>query len=104
MEKVKTTYWVTTELLNAMMLMSVVGYLTQYDHFKEAFSLMGYPTYIILSLAILKTFGITVILIRKIDFFAHLDYACFFCNFVLAFFGHSMIGDGQYFGAVTAKR
>jgi len=53
-------------------------------------------------LAIAKILGIVAILTKMSNFLKHLAYAGFFFNFLLAFFAHIMIGDGDFPGALIA--
>jgi len=61
---------------------------------------MGYPTYIIYPLAVVKILG--VIASRKNNFLTGLAYAGFFYNCILASFAHIMINDNSQWFAVAA--
>ena len=93
MKKIKITYWISTGLLTALMLMSAGMYILKHDEIEIAFQLLGYPTYIIYPLAIAKILGLIAIWTNKSKFLKEWAYAGFFFDFVLAFFAHFMVGD-----------
>ncbi|EAR02888.1 hypothetical protein FB2170_06355 [Maribacter sp. HTCC2170] len=68
----------------------------------KAFTALGFPTYIIYPLATLKVLGLIVILTNIGGNLKEWAYAGFFFNFVLAFFAHVMVSDGEQFGALMA--
>jgi hypothetical protein len=102
MNKLKIGYWVVTVLFSLMVLMSSGMYILNHEHILEAFSLLGYPTYIIYPLAVAKFLGVIAIVSKKSQFLKNMAYAGFFYNFVLAFFAHAMVHDGQQVGALMA--
>ena len=102
MKAKKTIYWIATGLLTLQMLFSVWMYFFNHEGIREAFIALGYPTYIIYPLAILKLLGLVAILTKKSEVLKEWAYAGFFFDFVLAFFAHVMVGDGQQIGAVLA--
>lgn len=95
-------YWTATALLTAFMGFSVFNYFFNHEMILGFFESFGYPTYVIYPLAVAKILGIAVILINKWKALKEWAYAGFFFNFVLAFFAHYMIGDGQQMGALMA--
>jgi hypothetical protein len=66
----------------------------------EAFTNLGYPTYIIYPLATAKILGLIAIWTRKSSFLIEFAYSGFFFNLTLAFFAHIMVGDGEFPGAL----
>jgi hypothetical protein len=68
----------------------------------KVFTSFGYPIYIIYPLAFLKTLGVTVLWFSKIKWLKEWAYAGLFFNFVLTFFAHFMISDGEQSGALKA--
>lgn len=98
----KVIYWVVTGLLSAMVLMSVGMYLFNHDMVTGVFASLGYPTYLVYPLAAAKFLGIVAILSRKNKLLTEWAYAGFFYTFVLGFFAHYMVGDGQFGGALIA--
>lgn len=95
-------YWIFTGLLSVLMLFSAAMYFFDYENVSIAMEGFGYPTYLIYPLACLKLSGIAVILIGKGTALKQWAYAGFFFNFVLAFFAHYMISDGEQAGALLA--
>ncbi len=98
----KIIYYIATALLTAVMLFSVSMYFFQHDMIKGAFESFGYPTYIIYPYAIIKLLGLVALWIPGYKTLKEWAYAGFFYAFVLAFFAHYMIGDGQQGTAVVA--
>lgn len=102
MKTQRIIYWIATGLLTLMILFSAGMYFFNHEEIVEVIKALGYPTYIIYPLAILKLSGLAVILSNKGGVLKEWAYAGFFFNFVLAFFAHYMIGDGEQFGALIA--
>ncbi|WP_298345735.1 DoxX family protein [uncultured Algibacter sp.] len=98
----KIIYYVATVLLTAVMLFSVSMYFFQHDMIKGAFQSFGYPTYIIYPYAIIKLLGLVALWMPGYNTLKEWAYAGFFYAFVLAFFAHYMVGDGQQGTAVVA--
>ncbi len=71
-------------------------YFTKYDMVKGFFEVLGYPTYIVYPLAILKVLGIIAVLSRKSKMLTEWAYAGFFFDAVLAFAAHYFAEDGGY--------
>jgi hypothetical protein len=88
--KIKLSYYGSTFLLTLLMAFSVFVYFFKHAFIKEAFIAMGYPTYIIYPLAIVKILGLIAIWSRKNKLLANLAYAGFFYDCILAFFAHTM--------------
>lgn len=102
MKRDKIIYWVATGLLSAMMLLSASMYLFNNAEVASVFSRLGYPTYIIYPLALAKVLGIIAILTNKSAVLREWAYAGFFYDFVLAFFAHQQVGDGESAGSAVA--
>ena len=62
----------------------------------------GYPTYIIYPYAIAKLLGLVALWNPNFKAIKEWAYAGFFFAFILAFFAHYMIGDGEQTGALIA--
>ena len=84
----KIIYWIATGLLSGLMLFSAAFYLFQYEEVKTVFEVLGYPTYIVLPLALLKIAGVAMILWRKSRWLTEWAYAGFFFDALLAFGAH----------------
>lgn len=102
MKRDKIIFYVATGLLTAMMLMSVSMYIFKNPDIQKAFTSFGFPTYIIYPLATAKILGLIAIWFINNKSLKEWAYAGFFFNFVLAFFAHAMIGDGEQMGAAIA--
>ncbi|MEL6189565.1 MAG: DoxX family protein, partial [Myxococcota bacterium] len=74
----------------------------QHDQIAEAFTALGYPTYLIYPLAIAKVLGLVAIWTRRSEELRGLAYAGFFYDFVLALAAHLAVGDGQFGPAAVA--
>ena len=102
MKKTKILYWVSTGLLSALLLMSAGMYVFNHAEIVTMFTAFGYPLYIIYPLAFAKLSAVAVLLSQKQSIIKEWAYAALFFDFILAFFAHIMIGDGEQIGAVIA--
>ena len=102
MKKFKITYWVSTGLLSLLMLMSASMYLFKTADVKLVFESLGYPTYLLYPLAAAKIAAVVVLLTAKQSRLKEWAYAGLFFDFVLAFFAHIAVADGEQFGALMA--
>ena len=102
MKAIKITYYASTGLLTLLMLFSVSQYFFNYDVISQAFESFGYPTYIIYPYAVVKILGLVVLWFAPNKSLKEWTYAGYFYAFILAFFAHFMIGDGEQMGAVIA--
>ncbi|MEQ8926172.1 MAG: DoxX family protein [Fulvivirga sp.] len=102
MKKNKIIFSVATGLLSALMLISAGMYFFNYDEVSGVFAQLGYPTYIIYPLAVLKVLGLIAIWTRLSTTLVYFAYAGYLYDFILAFSAHMAIGDGQQGGAVVA--
>lgn len=97
----KIIYWISTGLLCALMLFSASMYLFTNDVAVQAFTSLGFPTYIIYPLAIAKILAVVAILSRKSAFLKEWAYAGIFFDVILAFAAHIMVQDGQWLFALV---
>lgn len=105
LKKMKTNkiiYWGATGLLSALLIMSSGMYLFQNEIIQQAYQSFGYPTYLIYPLVVAKLSAVVVLLTQKQSLIKEWAYAGLFFEFVLAFFAHIMINDGEHMGAVMA--
>ncbi|WOD43019.1 DoxX family protein [Hwangdonia lutea] len=102
MKRDKIIYYTATGLLTAIMLFSVSMYFFQHEAIKEAFTSFGYPSYIIYPFAAAKLLGLIAVWSPNLKAIKEWAYAGYFYAFILAFFAHYMIGDGQEGTAVLA--
>ena len=102
MKKNKIIYYATTGLLTLLMLFSISMYFFKHDDMVIAFTNFGYPTYIIYPYAVVKLLGLIVLWTPGLKTLKEWAYSGFFFAFILAFFAHYMIGDGEQMAAVLA--
>lgn len=95
-------YYTATSLLTLLMLFSVSMYFFKHDDVAVMFTAFGYPTYIIYPYAIAKLLGLFAIWNPKFKTIKEWAYAGFCFAFILAFFAHYMINDGEHTGALVA--
>ncbi len=102
MKKDKIIFYAATGLLTLLILFSVGMYFFNHEEVVEMFTNFGYPTYIIYPLAIAKILGLIAIWFVNNKSLKEWAYAGFFFDFILAFFAHYMIGDGEQMGSIIA--
>jgi len=95
-------YWIFTGLLSVMMVMSAFFYFTQTDEVGKVFVSLGYPTWLVLPLAVAKVLAVIAIVSNKSALLKRLAYYGLAIDFVLALIAHLMAGDGEFGGAVIA--
>lgn len=98
----KIIYWSSTILLSALLVMSAGMYVFDNEVVAGMFTSFGYPTYIIYPLAVAKIAAVIVLISQKQSIIKEWAYSALFFEFILAFFAHFMIGDGEQVGAVIA--
>lgn len=90
----KYVYWIATGLVALVYLGAAAFYISSHDMVAGMYrEVLGYPTYIIWPLAILKIVGAVVILWRPSAVLADWAYAAMFWHLVLAFGAHVGAGD-----------
>lgn len=102
MKQNKIIFYIATGLLTALILFSVSMYFFNHDEVAKMFTNFGYPTYIIYPYAVAKLLGLAALWIPSFKAIKQWAYAGFFFAFILAFFAHFMIGDGEQGGAIIA--
>ncbi|MCF7569432.1 DoxX family protein [Sabulilitoribacter arenilitoris] len=102
MQRDKIIYYIVTGLLTLLILFSVSMYFFKQDDVVIMFIAFGYPAYIIYPYAIAKLLGLFAIWNSNFKILKEWAYAGFFFAFILAFFAHYMIGDGEQTGALIA--
>lgn len=96
-------YWIATGLVALVYLGAATFYLSSYETVAGMYrDVLGYPTYIIWPLAILKIIGAVIILWRPSAMLADWVYAAMFWHLVLAFGAHVGAGDPGWPPAVVA--
>jgi len=102
MKTTRIIYLISTGLLSLLMLMSAGMYFFNTAEVQQTFSNLGYPTYIIIPLAIAKLLGVAAIWLSKSQSLKEWAYAGFFFDFILAFSAHIAANDGQFAIAAVA--
>ena len=102
MKTTKLIFYISTGLLSILMFYSAGMYFLKHETVSTMFTNFGYPTYIIYPYAVAKLLGVFALWNPKFIILKEWAYAGFFFAFVLAFFAHYMIGDGEQAGAVVA--
>lgn len=102
MTRNKIIYYVATGLLSVLILFSAGMYLFNYKEVAQAFTSFGYPTYLIYPYAIIKLLGLFALWTPNLKGIKEWAYAGFFYAFILAFFAHYMVGDGEQAAALIA--
>jgi hypothetical protein len=87
---IKAGFWTVSLLFSMLMLYSAKMYLFNYEMIKGFFVALGYPTYLIYPLAILKIIGVVVLIFNFNKLVTEWAYAAFFFELILAFFAHFM--------------
>ncbi|MEO0337882.1 MAG: DoxX family protein [Bacteroidota bacterium] len=101
MKTYKIVYWVSTGLLTALMLMSAGMYLFNNPSVQEAFTSLGFPTFIIYPLAAAKILGLVALWTNYNKSLKEWAYAGFTYNTLLATGAHLAANDGQFGGAAV---
>lgn len=92
--RVRLFYRIATGLLALQMLLGASMYLIAHDVASESFTHLGFPTWLIVPLAVAKLLGVAAVLIGKSRLLKDLAYAGFFYNTLLAVLAHLAAGDG----------
>lgn len=96
----KRVYWVCTGLLCLMMTGSAGAYLVTTflgdGQVAAVFAKLGYPTYLVVPLAIAKLAGVTAIITRRFPLVAEWAYAGFCFDLILAVGAHLSVRDGEF--------
>ena len=98
----KITYYVTTGLLTAIVLMYVGNSIFNNEMFSRRFAELGYPVYLIYPLTIAKLLGLIAIWSKKSKMLMEWAYAGFFFDFMLAISAEIHAMDGEYVSSPMA--
>jgi len=102
MKKIKLIYWIATVLMSLLFLFSASMYLFNYERASGFFINLGFPTWLIYPLAILKILGVVAIITKKFTFLKELAYAGFLFDAMLALVAHLIVLDGEHITAILA--
>ena len=98
----KIIYWISTSIMCLVFLLSAGMYLFNYERASGFFIHLGFPTWLIYPLAILKIAAVIAILTKKSKFLKELAYAGFLFDAILALAAHNIAGDGESMLSVIA--
>ncbi len=102
MRREKIIYWGATGIISFLFASGALMYFFNYDYAHQFFISLGFPTWIIYPLAVLKILGPIAILTRKSLFLKELAYAGFLFDAILAVAAHLMVGDGFIYHGFAA--
>ncbi|OFZ10062.1 MAG: hypothetical protein A3D92_11890 [Bacteroidetes bacterium RIFCSPHIGHO2_02_FULL_44_7] len=95
----RITHWISTGLLGVMLLMSAGMYLFRHEMIKEAFTVFGFPTWLVYPLAVAKILGVAALILKFNKTIVEWAYAGIFFNIILAVGAHLGIGDNAGVGS-----
>lgn len=98
----KWIFWISTGLISAMMLGSAGMYLFNTESVAVEFTRLGYPTFVIIPLAIAKILAVVAIISNQSPWLKEWAYAGLFFDFLLATQAHGLAGDGWFGPSVVA--
>lgn len=101
MRTARILHWVFTLLLSALLLMSASMYFFQHDEVAVAFTIFGFPTWLVYPLAIAKILGVVLIITKWKKWLTEWAYAGIFFNVSLAIGAHLTIQDGDQIVAIV---
>ena len=90
----KIGYWVLTGLMCGLFLYSAQMYFFNTEMVKGFFTSLGFPTWVVIPLAIAKVLGVIAVLTNKVSILKEWAYAGFFFDAVLATAAHYDAGHG----------
>lgn len=102
MKRDRIIYWIATGLLSLLMLMSAGMYFFNTPSIRDAFSQLGYPSYLVYPLAIAKVLAIIAILTNFSRSLKQWAYAGLAFDFILALTAHLVAKDGGHISALIA--
>lgn len=97
----KIIYWLATVAMCGVFAYSASMYFTKTEMVKGFFDMLGYPSYLVIPLAILKVLGIIAVSTRASKLLTEWAYAGFFLDAVLAFVAHYVQGGGYMFSIIA---
>lgn len=96
MQVQKILYWVFTALMCGLFLFSAFMYFTKTEMVRGFFTELGFPTWVVIPLAVTKILGIIAVLTNKVKVLVEWAYAGFFFDAVLATGAHYFAGHGLF--------
>jgi len=98
----KIIYWISTLVMCGVFAFSASMYFTKTEMVRGFFTSLGYPTYIVIPLAIAKVLGILAVLTKQSKMLMEWAYAGFLIDAVLAFAAHQAADDGGSMFSIIA--
>lgn len=102
MKIARILHWVFTALLSALLLFSASMYFMNHDEIAVAFTLLGFPIWIIYPLVVAKILGVAMILTKWKTWLTEWAYAGILFNALLATNAHLAVEDGNQAGGIMA--
>jgi pheromone shutdown protein TraB len=99
---IKIIYWIATGLMSIVFLFSAGMYLSNYEMVTGFFKNLGFPTWLVYPMAILKILGVVAVISKKSNFLKDLAYSGFLYNGILALASHVIAKDGGYMMSLVA--
>lgn len=96
MKTTKYMYWISTAIMCGIFLFSASMYFTKTEMVRGFFDQLGYPSYLVIPLAILKLLGVVAVVSKKSSLLMEWAYAGFFFDAVLAVVAHYVLQGGGY--------
>ncbi len=84
----KVAYWIITLMMCGLFLFSAWMYFTKTGMIQGYFESLGYPSAIVIPLAIAKVLGVIAVTTDKVKILTHLAYAGFLIDVILATIAH----------------
>lgn len=101
-KKNKIIYTVVKVLFSLMMLIGIATYVFSYDLVATRFDGLGYPTYTIILIGVVKVLGLISIWFSKSNLLKEWAYAGFAYVLVLGVIAHFAINDNEYAPALIS--
>ena len=98
----KIIYWISTIVMCLIFAYSASMYFRNTEMVKGFFTALGYPTYIVIPLAIAKVLGIIAVLTKASKVLMEWAYSGFLIDAVLALAAHQVAGDGGSLFSIIA--
>lgn len=102
MNKAVIVYWISTALLCLIYASGALMYILQRPLVEEGFRYLGYPTYLVTILIVVKIAAALTILTRVSVWLSDLTYAGMLFHLLLAISAHLSVGDSGFVPATLA--
>lgn len=102
MKTARILHWIFTGLLSLALLGSAMMYFFTHGEVVVSFTMLGFPTWIIYPLAVLKILAVVMFLTKFKGWLTEWAYAGVFFNVCIATSAHLAIRDGEQMIAIIA--